>query len=121
MAIWQAVPCFFKTRSGRNVSRYRSFYDGMDPAASSLRACSHSQPRLGLLRQFVAWYGSVISRSIVSASPKLRRPGLAQMRGPSRLNLGDHTHTGLHRGGAARGDANQARTTIPADRAVRST
>jgi hypothetical protein len=27
----------------------------MDPAASSLVACSHSQPRLGLLRQFVAW------------------------------------------------------------------
>jgi hypothetical protein len=45
--------------------------------------------------------------------PELRRPGLAQMRGPSRLNLGDPTHAGLHCCGAARGDANQARTTIP--------
>jgi hypothetical protein len=38
------------TRSGK-----RSFCDGMDPADSSLVTCGHSQPRLCLLRQSVAW------------------------------------------------------------------
>jgi hypothetical protein len=32
-----------------------SFCDGMDPADSSLVTCGHSQPRLCLLRQSVAW------------------------------------------------------------------
>ena len=45
--------------------------------------------------------------------PKLCSPGLAEICGPLRLDFGDHTHAGLHRGGAARCDANQARATIP--------